>query len=266
MEIKEYVKMRKNFLNETINNLEEKPHLLIIQVNEDEASNAYVKGKIKDLSLIGAKCTHLKLSLDITENELLNVIKMNNYNDDVDGILVQMPLPKHINETKVKETIAPIKDVDGFHPLSKCIACTPKGIIDYLKNENVEFEGKNAVVIGRSNIVGKPVAQLLLGLNCNVTILHSRTKKEDMNFYLAHADIVVVAVGKKHFLCDQPLKETAVIVDVGINRVDGKLYGDCAPNLNVSLQTPVPGGVGLLTRCAMLENLLICYNNRRGLK
>ena len=266
MQIKEYVKLRKSYLTETINNLEEKPHLLIIQVNEDEASNAYVKGKIKDLSLIGAKCTHLKLALNITEEELLNVIKMNNYNDDVDGILVQMPLPKHINETKVKETIAPIKDVDGFHPLSKCIACTPKGIIDYLKSENVVFEGKNAVVIGRSNIVGKPVAQLLLGLNCNVTILHSRTTKEDMNFYLAHADIVVVAVGKKHFLNDQPLKETAVVVDVGINRVDGKLHGDCAPNLNVKLQTPVPGGIGLLTRVSMLENLLICYNNRRGNK
>lgn len=266
MNIKEYVKYRKACLTESINSLEEKPHLMIIQVNDDEASNAYVKGKIKDLSLIGARCTHQSLPLDITEEELLNVIKMNNYNDDVDGILVQMPLPKHINETKVKETIAPIKDVDGFHPLSKCIACTPKGIIDYLKYENVVFEGKNAVIIGRSNIVGKPVAQLLLGLNCNVTILHSRTTKEDMNFYLAHADIVVIAVGKKHFLCDQPLKETAVVVDVGINRVDGKLYGDCAPDLNVSIQTPVPGGVGLLTRCAMLENLLICYNNRRGNK
>lgn len=264
MEIKEFVKLKKQALTDTINNLVEKPHLLIIQVNNDEASNAYVKGKKKDLDLIGARCSHLELPLTISEQELLNVIKMNNYNDDVDGILVQMPLPKHINETKVKETISPIKDVDGFHPLSKCIPCTPKGIIDYLKAENVEFNGKNAVVIGRSNIVGKPVAHLLLGLNCNVTILHSRTSKEDMNFYLAHADIVVVAVGKKHFLNDQPLKDSAVIVDVGINRVDGKLYGDCAPNLNVKLQTPVPGGIGLLTRVAMLENLLVCYNNRRG--
>lgn len=264
MEIKEYVKYRKKILTETINNLEVKPHLLIIQVNKDEASNAYVKGKKKDLDLIGARCTHLELSLDISEQELLNVIQMNNYNDDVDGILVQMPLPKHIDEAKVKEAIDPVKDVDGFHPLSKCIACTPKGIIDYLKHENVEFTGKNAVVIGRSNIVGKPVAHLLLGLNCNVTVLHSKTTKEDMNFYLAHADIVVVAVGKKYFLSDQPLKDTAVVVDVGINRVDGKLYGDCAPNLNVRLQTPVPGGIGLLTRVSMLENLLICYNNRRG--
>ena len=266
MEIKEYVKNRKSYLTETINNLEEKPHLLIIQVNNDEASNAYVKGKIKDLSSIGARFTHQALPLDTTEEELLNVIKINNFNDDVDGILVQMPLPKHINEANVKEAITPVKDVDGFHPLSKCTACTPKGIIDYLKSENVVFEGKNAVVIGRSNIVGKPIAQLLLGLNCNVTILHSRTTKEDMNFYLANADIVIAAVGKMHFLHDQPLKETATVVDVGINRVDGKLHGDCAPNLNVKLQTPVPGGVGLLTRCAMLENLLECYNNRRGHK
>ena len=266
MEIKEYVQLRKEFLTSTIKKLEEKPHLLIIQVNDDEASKAYVKGKKKDLDLIGARCTHLSMPLNTTEEELLNLIKMNNYNDDVDGILVQMPLPKHINETKVKETIDPIKDVDGFHPLSKCIPCTPKGIIDYLKNENVEFTGKNAVVIGRSNIVGKPVAKLLLDLNCNVTILHSRTTKEDMSFYLAHADIVVVAVGKKYFLNEQPLKESAVVVDVGINRVDGKLYGDCAPNLSVRLQTPVPGGIGLLTRLAMLENLLVCYNNRRGIK
>lgn len=266
MEIKEYVKLRKQFLNNMINEMNEKPHLLIIQLNNDEASNAYVKGKKKDLDLIGAKYTHQLLPLDTPEEELLNIIKEQNLNEDIDGILVQMPLPKHINEKKVKETIDPIKDVDGFHPLSKCIACTPKGIIDYLKHENVLFEGKNAVVIGRSNIVGKPVAKLLLGLNCNVTILHSRTTKEDMNFYLAHADIVVVAVGRKHFLNDQPLKETATVVDVGINRVDGKLHGDCAPGLNVSLQTPVPGGVGLLTRLTMLENLLVCYNNRRGNK
>ena len=264
MEIKEFVRLRKQYLTNVINELDVKPHLLIIQVNNDEASNAYVKGKKKDLDFIGARCTHLLFPLDISEDELLNVIKMNNCNDDVDGILVQMPLPKHINETKVKEMIDPIKDVDGFHPLSKNVPCTPKGIIDYLKSENVEFSGKNAVVIGRSNIVGKPVAKLLLGLNCNVTILHSKTTKEDMDFYLAHADIVVVAVGKKYFLSDQPLKESAVIVDVGINRVDGKLYGDCAPNLNVRLQTPVPGGIGLLTRVSMLENLLICYNNRRG--
>ena len=138
-----------------------------------------------------------------------------------------------------------------------------KGIIDYLKHENVLFEGKNAVVIGRSNIVGKPVAKLLLGLNCNVTILHSRTTKEDMNFYLAQADIIVVAVGRKHFLNDQPLKETATVVDVGINRVDGKLYGDVdfekvAPKC--SYITPVPGGVGPMTIAMLGENLLKAYN------
>ena len=266
MEIKEYVKSRKEYLTNTINKLTSKPHLLIIQVNNDEASNAYVKGKKKDLDLIGAKYTHLSLPLDTKEEELLKLIEENNLNNEIDGILVQMPLPRHINEAKVKEAVAPIKDVDGFHPLSKCIPCTPKGIIDYLKNEQIEFTGKNAVVIGRSNIVGKPVAKLLLDLNCNVTILHSRTTKTDMDFYLAHADIVVVAVGKKYFLSEQPLKDSAVIVDVGINRVDGKLYGDCAPNLNVRLQTPVPGGIGLLTRLAMLENLLVCYNNRRGNK
>ena len=264
MEIKEFVKLKKQALTDTINNLVEKPHLLIIQVNNDEASNAYVKGKKKDLDLIGARCSHLELPLTISEQELLNVIKVNNYNDDVDGILVQMPLPKHISEDLIKNTVTPIKDVDGFNILSKYFPCTPKGIIDYLKNEQVEFTGKNAVVIGRSNIVGKPVAKLLLALNCNVTILHSRTKEEDMAFYLKHADIIVVAVGKKHFITDQELKPSAILIDVGINRFEGKLYGDCAPNLNVALQTPVPGGVGLLTRVALLENLFICYNNRRS--
>ena len=223
-----------------------------------------MKGKIKDLTLINARFTHILLDVDTKMDELIDLINKFNKDDDVDGILVQMPLPKHINEQIIKETILPEKDVDGFHPMSTMVPCTPKGIIDYLKDLKIEFTSKNAVVIGRSNIVGKPVAKLLLGLNCNVTILHSKTKEEDMNRYLENADIVVVAVGKKEFIKEQKLKPTCILVDVGINRVDGKLYGDCAQNLNVALQTPVPGGVGLLTRVSMLENLLLCYELRRG--
>lgn len=264
MEIKEYVAMRKNWMKNEISTFNEIPHLVIIQVNQDEASNAYVKGKIKDLTFIGAKYTHELLPLDISEEALIEKINMYNNDNTVDAILVQMPLPKHISEETIKNTISPLKDVDGFHALSKYIACTPKGIIDYLKNENVDFTGKNACVIGRSNIVGKPVAKLLLNLNCNVTVLHSKTTKEDMAFYLKHADIVVVAVGRKYFINEQELKPSAILVDVGINRFEGKLYGDCAPGLNVALQTPVPGGVGLLTRVALLENLFLCYNNRRS--
>ena len=266
MEIKEYVKERKAYLTDLINHLPVPPKLVIIQVNEDEASMAYIRGKIKDLSAINASYEHIKLPLDISEEALLSVIEQYNHDETVDGILVQMPLPKGIDEEKVKEAVTPLKDVDGFHPLSSYIPCTPKGIIDYLENEKIEFSGKNAVVIGRSNIVGKPMAKLLLNKNCNVTVLHSKTTKEDMAFYLKHADIVVVAVGRKYFIDEQELKKSAVIVDVGINRVDGILYGDCRPNLDVKLQTPVPGGVGLLTRLSMLENLILCYKTRRGLK
>ena len=168
-----------------------------------------------------------------------------------------MPLPKQISEDKIKLAVSPKKDVDGFHPLSSFIACTPKGILNYLKSEKVEFVSKNAVVVGRSNIVGRPMAKLLLDESANVTVIHSKTSQEDKIKYLSNADIVVVAVGRKWFLDHSyNLKKDAVLVDVGINRVDGKLYGDIEPNMDVKLQTPVPGGVGLLTRLALLENLI----------
>ncbi len=263
MEIKEYVKGRKEYLKEQISSCNKAPHLVIIQVNNDEASNAYVKGKIKDLTEINARFTHELLPIDTSEESLINLINKYNLDDDVDGILVQMPLPKHISEQLIKEVVIPSKDVDGFHPMSKMVPCTPKGIIDYLKHEQVEIRGKNAVVIGRSNIVGRPVAKLLLDLDANVTVLHSKTTKLDLDKYLKNADIIVCAVGKKWFINEQELKPTAVVIDVGINRVDKKLYGDCAPNLNVALQTPVPGGIGLLTRISMLENLLECYKLRK---
>lgn len=263
MEIKEYVRLRKNEIKEELLNYEVSPKLIIIQLNEDEASNAYVKGKIKDLSFVGARYEHILLPTSTKEEELLEIIDKYNKDNDVDAILVQMPLPRHINEDHIKEAIIPKKDIDGFHPMSKLNPCTPQGIINYLKKEEVEFTGKNAVVIGRSNIVGKPLAKMLLALNCNVTVLHSKTKPKDMAFYLKHADIVCVAVGRKYFIEAQELKEDAVVVDVGINRIDGILYGDCAPNLKVKLQTPVPGGVGLLTRLTLLDNLLICYELNR---
>lgn len=263
MEIKEYVKVRKELLKKEIEQCDKTPHLVIVQINNDDASNAYVKGKIKDLTEINARYTHALLPIDIDEIDVVDLINQYNQNDDVDGILVQMPLPKQINEQVIKETIDPFKDVDGFHPMSKLTACTPKGIIDYLQAEQVDFKGKNAVVIGRSNIVGRPVAKLLLDLDANVTILHSKTMKKDLEHYLKNADIIICAVGKKWFIDEQQLKQTAIVVDVGINRIDKKLYGDCRPDLNVAIQTPVPGGVGLLTRLSMLENLLECYKMRK---
>lgn len=257
MNIKEYVSYKKSKLQEVISTYDKVPHFVIVQVNDDPASNAYIKGKLKDAHEVGIYAELKKFEQTISEAELLEEIDRINRDDSVDGLIVQMPLPKHIDEEKVKLQIHPSKDVDGFHPLSKLHPCTPKGIVTYLKDCNINLVGKNAVVIGRSNIVGKPMAKLLLKEHCNVTVLHSRTTRSDMQFYVAHADIIVIAIGKAGFLDETfSYKDDAVIVDVGINRVDGKLVGDAKPNLPVKLQTPVPGGVGLITRLTLLENLM----------
>jgi len=260
MTIKEYVKLRKEELTEEVLKMDKKPNLVIVQLNEDEASKAYVKGKLKDAKELGINAKLLKFPVDFTEKQLLKEIAKLNKNKKVDGFIVQMPLPKQINEETIKLAIAPSKDVDGFHPLSELNPCTPQGIMNYLKHEKVQFLGKNAVVIGRSNIVGKPMAKLLLKESCNVTVLHSKTSKEDMANYLKNADVVVVAVGKQHLITKEfKFKESAIVVDVGINRDESGLHGDVELGLPVALQTPVPGGVGLLTRLALMENLIkIC--------
>jgi len=257
MTIKEYVKMRKEEIKAQVAKMDKKPNLVIVQLNEDEASKAYVKGKLKDASELGINAKLLKFPVEMSEKALLKEIAKLNKNKKVDGFIVQMPLPKQINEETVKLAIDPSKDVDGFHPLSALNPCTPQGIMNYLKHEEVQFLGKNAVVIGRSNIVGKPMAKLLLKESCNVTVLHSKTSKEDMARYLSNADIVVVAVGRKHLITREfEFKPSAILVDVGINRDESGLHGDIVPNMPVALQTPVPGGVGLLTRLALMENLL----------
>ena len=261
MIIKEYVKLKKEEMKNEVLSFARKPSLTIIQVNEDAGSNAYVKGKLKDAAEIGVDAKLIKLPVTISQEELLEEIDKVNKDNSVDALIVQMPLPKGINEEIIKLAVDPKKDIDGFHPLSQYLPCTPLGIINYLKSEGVDFVGKNAVVIGRSNIVGKPAAKLLLKEHCNVTVLHSRTKKEDMDFYLAHADIIVVAIGKKWFLSDQPLKKSAIVVDVGISRDEDGLHGDAKPDLDVFLQTPVPGGVGLLTRITLMHNLLEAYKH-----
>lgn len=262
MDIKTYVLNQKDRLRQKITASKGAPELVIIQANDDFASDKYIAGKQKDAAEVGIISRLIKLPTTTSEVELLNVISTINDDPNVHGLIVQLPLPKHINEDRVKAHINPKKDVDGFHPLSKFKACTPLGIINYLKAENVEIRGKNAVIIGRSNIVGKPAAALFLAEDANVTILHSKTSKEDLDFYVRHADIIVVAVGRKHFLDNPYLKSSAVIVDVGINRnEDGTLTGDVKPGLNVALQTPVPGGVGLLTRLTLLENVWEAYVN-----
>lgn len=262
MEIKEYVAQEKLALKHAIEGLEIKPRLVIVQMNDDPASNAYVKGKLKDCDEVGIISELIKLPLDASEEELFNLLDELNNRDDVSGYIVQMPLPRHIDEEKVKLYVNPSKDVDGFHPCSSFVACTPKGVIDYLKAEGISFSGKNAVVIGRSNIVGRPLAKLLIDLSTNCTVLHSRTKEEDKIRYLENADLIFTAVGRK-WLLDETIsyKSDAVIVDIGIVRDEGKLYGDCKPGLKVKLQTPVPGGVGLLTRLSLLKNVWEAYKN-----
>ncbi len=258
MEVREYVALRKEEIRASVRGLTKKPRLIIIQLNDDPASNAYVRGKLKDGAELELDVRLDKLPESTSEEELLLKVKEYNEDPEVDGLIVQLPLPKHIDEAKVKLAVNPSKDVDGFHPLTSFVPCTPKGIVEYLEHEGFQFQGKNAVVVGRSNIVGKPMAKLLLSRNCNVTQLHSKTSEEDKAFYLAHADLIVCATGRLYLLDHHySYKPDAYIVDVGMNRgEDGKLHGDVEPNLPVKLQTPVPGGVGLLTRLALMENLI----------
>ena len=258
LSIKEYVSLRKKELAGQAASFSKAPTLLIIQANDDPASNSYVRGKIKDGQEVGFKVDLLKFPTDVGEQEILDAVKRANEDENIDGLIVQLPLPKGINEEKVKLAVDPKKDVDGFHPLSTFTPCTPKGIVDYLTFLGFPFKGKNAVVLGRSEIVGKPMARLLLSKDCNVTVLHSKTGDADRRDYIAKADLIVVAIGRLGYLDGSyAFKKDAVIVDVGISRgEDGHLHGDAVPNLPVALQTPVPGGVGLLTRISLLENLL----------
>lgn len=239
--------------------------LAVIQVGEDPASTVYVGNKKKACEYIGIKSLAYELPESTTEEELLNLVKELNERKDVNGILVQLPLPKHIDESKVIETIDRTKDVDGFHPANVgelviggpgFVSCTPAGIIELLKRSNIEIEGKNCVVIGRSNIVGKPMSLLLLRENGTVTITHSRTK--NLKEVTKQADILVVAIGKPKFVTDEYVKEGAVVIDVGIHRnEDNKLCGDVDYDKVAPLTsaiTPVPGGVGPMTIAMLMNN------------
>ncbi len=246
--------------------------LAVILVGDDPASAVYVKNKKKACEYIGIKSLSYELPAETTEDELLELIEKLNGDDTVNGILVQLPLPRHIDEKKVIRTISPKKDVDGFHPENVgalligepgFVSCTPAGIIELLKRSNVEIEGKECVVIGRSNIVGKPMGVLLLRENGTVTIAHSRTK--DLKEICKRADILVAAVGKPKMITAEYIKEGAVVIDVGIHRMDnGKLCGDVDfddVESHVSKITPVPGGVGPMTIAMLMYN---CIASVRG--
>lgn len=242
--------------------------LAVIQVGNDKASSVYVGNKKKACEYIGIKSLSYELEESTTEEELLNLIKELNNRKDVNGILVQLPLPKHINEDKVIETIDAKKDVDGFHPMSVgalsigkkgFISCTPYGIIELLKRSNIDIDGKECVVIGRSNIVGKPMSMLLLRENATVTVAHSHTK--NLKEVTKRADILVVAIGKPQFINSEYVKEGAVVIDVGIHRDENnKLCGDVDYEdvfPHASAITPVPGGVGPMTIAMLMKN---CVN------
>ena len=250
------------------------PHLAVILVGEDPGSVSYVKGKEKACLEIGIKNTTIKRDSNISEFELLTIIDELNNDETVDGILVQLPLPKHINTDKVISSVRFDKDVDGFHPMNVAslylkqpgvVPCTPKGVIKLLKSINYPIQGKKAVVIGRSNIVGMPVSKLLLDENATVTVCHSHTK--DLARFTKMADIIICAVGKPNFIDKHFIRAdgTQIIIDVGINRVDGKLVGDVNKEVApyVKYLTPVPGGVGLLTRAALMNNVVMAADVQR---
>lgn len=239
--------------------------LAVIQVGSDPASTVYVGNKKKACEYIGIRSLAFELPEETKEEELLDLVRELNDREDVDGILVQLPLPAHMDEDKVIQTISPKKDVDGFHPQSVgalsigqpgFVSCTPAGVIQLLKRSGVEIEGKECVIVGRSNIVGKPMALLMLRENATVTVCHSRTK--DLKEVTRRADILIVAIGKPRFITKEYVKEGAVVIDVGIHRgADNKLCGDVdfdEVEPVVSAITPVPGGVGPMTIAMLMNN------------
>jgi methylenetetrahydrofolate dehydrogenase (NADP+)/methenyltetrahydrofolate cyclohydrolase len=269
--IKDALKVRVSVLGEQFGRT---PNLAVVLVGDDPGSVSYVTGKAKAATEVGIRNTTIRREATIAEQDLLDLVQQLNDDEDVDGILVQLPLPKHIDENKVIMAISPEKDVDAFHPINVAklwlkqpcmLPCTPKGIIKLLHFAGVDIAGKEAVVVGRSNIVGQPVSKLLLDENATVTIAHSRTK--NLAEVTRRADILVVAVGRERFVTADMIKPGAVVIDVGVNRDtrNGKLCGDVdfeeAQNVAAAI-TPVPGGVGPMTITCLMENTVEAYINR----
>ncbi len=259
--IKDELKVK---VEEFFNTYGRKITLAVILVGENPASQVYVRNKIKATEYVGMKSLSFSLPEDSTEAQVEEVISSLANDSGVDGILVQLPLPKHLDESKILKLIPPAKDVDGFlaENVGKLllgeqttVACTPFGVMKMLESENIKLSGKNAVVLGRSNIVGKPMALLLLKENCTVTVCHSKT--QNLKEICANADILVAAIGRPKFVTADMVKEGAVVIDVGINRTENGLVGDVDfENIldKASYITPVPGGVGPMTIAMLLEN------------
>lgn len=252
-----------------------KAGLAVVLVGEDPASSVYVRSKGKATVAAGMESFEHRLPADIGQDALIGLVEQLNADSAVDGILVQLPLPDHLDETQVLRAIDPDKDVDGFHPVNAgrlatgmpgFVPCTPLGCLMLLKDRLGDLSGLDAVVIGRSNIVGKPMAALLTAANCTVTIAHSRTR--DLSSHVVRADIVVAAVGRANFVRGEWIKPGATVIDVGINRVEGRLVGDVDFDGAASVAgaiTPVPGGVGPMTIACLLRNTLVAAYRREGL-
>jgi methylenetetrahydrofolate dehydrogenase (NADP+)/methenyltetrahydrofolate cyclohydrolase len=259
---------------ESIARLGFRPGLVAVRVGNDPASEIYVRNKARKARELGLEGTELVFPDTMSEAELLAEIARLNLDGEVDGILVQLPLPKHIDATKVIDAIEPMKDVDGFHPINAgllhlgrpaLVPCTPSGVIRLIESTGETMEGKHAVVIGRSDIVGKPVAALLLQRNATVTICHSRTR--DLAAVARQADILVAAIGKARFVTTDMIKPGAIVIDVGINRVNGKLAGDVDFDAVAAVAgwiTPVPGGVGPMTIAMLMRNTVTAAERRRA--
>lgn len=266
-----------NLLKEKVSKLDLKLGLTVIQIGDDIASNVYVKQKELMANNVGYNFNHIKLSSVVSECEVLSLIDKLNKDDKVDGILVQMPIPNHLNSKKIQNAIDSYKDVDGLtdinmgklvHNVDSLVPCTPYGILDLLKNYNIPIEGKNVTIIGRSDLVGKPLANLFLNQNATVTVCHSKTN--NLKIFTQIADILVVAIGKANFINSEYIKEGAIVIDVGINRLlDGSLCGDVDfedIKKKAAYITPVPGGVGQMTVAELAQNIYKAHVLRKSKK
>lgn len=264
----------KDELKGNVNSYFQTPILAVVTIGDDAASEVYVKNKKKACEYVGMSFLHLDYASCVKEEVVIKKIKQLNKDKSINGIIVQLPIPDNFNVSKIINTIDPAKDVDGLTNTQagkliqneKClIPCTPKGIMEIFKEYKIDLEGKHVVIVGRSNLVGKPLMLECLNKNATVTMCHSKTK--DLKKYTKDADILVVAVGKKYLIDKTMVKEDSVIIDVGINRIDGKLYGDVNPNVEevCGYVTPVPGGVGPMTVSMLLKNTFEAYKNQNGI-
>lgn len=269
IDVKSIVENKKLTLKKKVNELKRNgivPKLAVILANDLDASKIYVRKKREMCSELGVEEIEYMLDKDTTTEKVLDIINRLNEDDSVHGILVQLPVFKHLDERKILEAISPKKDIDGFHPLNigkllmgkpEIVACTPRGIMSIIESTGVDLTSKTAVVVGRSIIVGKPISALLLNKNATVITCHSKTK--NLKKYTKMADVLVVAAGVPHLITSDMVKKNAIVIDVGINRIDGKVIGDVDTEnvLDVAKYvTPVPGGVGITTVVSLLENLI----------